>query len=172
MFDSLKESMKEAVDSIQEGYQNFTASMDGLQKDLVQLRDIFVSVRDSVINVFSFLGQQTSILLLCTFLFLFVLNLIPFLFFDKKIRYFIGIGFGAFLAVYFNYTFWATTKYLLIMLSPMIIEYMLVKGFRFVWRFLKFVFEKTAFFLKEVTHKIFRKLFAPKPKVEKEEKQV
>lgn len=130
MFEGLKDSIQGAMTAVQEKYDGFAESMAKLNQDLVEIRDLFVSVKDIVSSVFSFIGQETAILLFCTFLFLFILNLIPFLFLGERLRYIIGICFGAFLSIRFEYTAWSLIKYVLIMLSPVLLEYILVWLFK------------------------------------------
>ena len=130
MFESVRNFFTQAVDSVQEKYQGFTDSVDRFNQDMVEIRDTFVSAKNVVSAVFSFIGQETAILLFLTFLFLFVFNMIPFLFFDKKVRYYIGVAFGVFLSFSFHYALWSLIKYILIMFAPVILEYLLVKLFK------------------------------------------
>ena len=71
-------------DSFKNAYQSFSNSVDGFQRDMADIRDTFVGIKNVIGAIFNFMGQETAILLFCTFLFLFVVNLIPFLFVGKK----------------------------------------------------------------------------------------
>ena len=83
-------------DSVKNAYQSFSNSMDSFQRDMADIRDTFVGIKNVVGAIFNFMGQETAILLFCTFLFLFVVNLIPFLFIGKKARARVyGMGIGA-----------------------------------------------------------------------------
>ena len=130
MFSTLRDKITAAFEILQKKYDGFTDSVDKFNQDLLEIRDLFVSIKNIVLAIFHFVGQETTILLFCTFFFLFVLNLIPFLFFNKKIRYYIGIISGVFLSFFFDYTAWSLVKYVLIMLSPIIAEYLVVKLFK------------------------------------------
>ena len=142
MFEELKNSIQEAMAAVQAKYDGFTEAMSKLNQDLMEIRDLFVSVKNIVFSVFSFLGQETTILLFCTFLFLFVVNLIPFLFIGERLRYICGICFGVFLSIRFEYTAWALIKYILIMLSPVLLEYLLVLFFKTTGKSLWLVMKK------------------------------
>lgn len=141
MFEELKNGIRDAMSAVQEKYDGFTDSVSQLNQDLLEIRDVFVGIKNIVVSIFSFVGQETAILLFCTFLFLFVLNLIPFLFLRERLRYILGICFGVFLSIRFGYTAWALIKYVLIMLSPVLLEYMLVLFFKTtgksLWSFMK-----------------------------------
>ena len=84
MFEAFRDNMMQAMDTLQEKYHGFTDSVDKFNQDMLEIRDLFVSVKNVIAAVFSFIGQETAILLFCTFLFLFLVYLIPFLFFDKN----------------------------------------------------------------------------------------
>lgn len=143
MFESVRNFFTRAVDSVQEKYQGFSDSVDRFNQDMIEIRDTFVSAKNVVSAVFSFIGQETTILLFLTFLFLFVFNMIPFLFFDKKVRYYIGVGFGVFLSFSFHYALWSLVKYVLIMFAPVILEYLLVKLFKLAGKTSGGVLKKT-----------------------------
>ena len=110
-------------DSVRNAYQNFSNSVDSFQRDMADIRDTFVGIKNVVGAIFDFMGQETAILLFCTFLFLFVVNLIPFLFVGKKTRYYLGIGFGLYLGYFFHYTLFSAFKFVLIMLLPVFLEW-------------------------------------------------
>ncbi len=168
MFEAFRDNMKQAMDTLQEKYQGFTDSVDRFNQDLLEIRDIFVSIKNIIGAIFSFIGQETAVLLFCTFLFLFIFNLIPFLFFDKKLRYFIGVGFGIFLSFFFEYTAWSTAKYILIMFSPMILEYLLVELFKVTGKSLKALLDKFFALLKRGIQGLFQKIFEKSKKPEEE----
>lgn len=149
-------------DSVRATYQNFSASVGNVQQDLLEIRDFFVSIKNIVVGIFGFMGQQTAVLVFCTLLFLFVLNLIPFLFFDKKIRYYTGIGFGLFLAFFFQYTALAAAKFVFIMLLPVCFEYMIAFLFRKAGRFVGARIKKLS--------ALFHKKIRPEIPAEKQEK--
>ena len=121
-------------DSVKNAYQNFSNSVDSFQRDMADIRDTFVGIKNVVGAIFDFMGQETAILLFCTFLFLFVVNLIPFLFVGKKTRYYIGIGFGLYLGYFFHYTLFAVFKFVLIMLLPVFMEWGLAWVFSKLWK--------------------------------------
>lgn len=153
MFKQLQEKSRAFIDSIQEKSQAFSDSVDSLNKDLKEIRDLFIQIKDIIASVFSFMGKETAILLFLTFLFLFIINLIPFFFFGKKTRYFIGIAFGIFCGVFFNYTAFAVLKYALIMLLPIALEYIIVTTVKAVWSALKKISKKICLFVWEVIKK-------------------
>ncbi len=103
-------------------FQRLSEKMDSLQRDLNEIRNVFVSVKNIIVAIFSFLGQETSVLLFCALLFVFLLNLIPFLFLGKKLRYYAGLAFGVWLSFKFGYAFLSTAKFILIMLLPLLVE--------------------------------------------------
>lgn len=121
-------------DSVKNAYQSFSNSMDSFQRDMADIRDTFVGIKNVVGAIFNFMGQETAILLFCTFLFLFVVNLIPFLFIGKKARYYIGIAFGLYLGHFFNYTLFSSFKFILIMLLPVFMEWGLALVFAKLWK--------------------------------------
>lgn len=170
MFEKLRDNVMQAVDTLQEKYHGFTDSVDKFNQDMMEIRDLFVSVKNVVSAVFSFIGQETAILLFCTFLFLFVINLIPFLFFDKKLRYCIGVCFGVFLSFFFGYTAWSLAKYVLIMFSPVIIEFLLVKLFKVTGKSLGGLFKKILVSLKKGCCTLFQKLLRKTKKKQSDEK--
>ena len=112
-------------DSFKNAYQSFSNSVDGFQRDMADIRDTFVGIKNVIGAIFNFMGQETAILLFCTFLFLFVVNLIPFLFVGKKARYYIGIGFGLYLGHFFHYTLFSSFKEVLLMFSAIIYRFAL-----------------------------------------------
>ncbi|MGN1080041.1 MAG: hypothetical protein ACI4TE_07720 [Alphaproteobacteria bacterium] len=171
MFESFHDNMKQAVDTLQEKYHGFTDSVDKFNQDMLEIRDLFVSVKNMITAVFSFIGQETAVLLFCTFLFLFVINLVPFLFFDKKLRYCIGVGFGVFLAFFFDYTAWSLAKYILIMFSPVILEYLLVKLFKITGKSFGLFVKKLFAILKVGGRAVFQKIFGKTKKQVNDEKQ-
>ena len=121
-------------DSFKNAYQSFSNSVDGFQRDMADIRDTFVGIKNVIGAIFNFMGQETAILLFCTFLFLFVVNLIPFLFVGKKARYYIGIGFGLYLGHFFHYTLFSSFKFILIMLLPVFMEWGLAWVFSKLWK--------------------------------------
>lgn len=149
MFEAVQDALRKVAEGFQEKYNNLANSVDKLNKDVTEIRDTFVSIKNIIGSVFSFIGQETAILLFCTFLFLFVVNMIPFFFLSKRIRYCIGVCFGVYLSFSFGYAYWSLAKYVLIMFMPMIVEYLLIlfckktgktlwsvirKGVVFLWR--------------------------------------
>ncbi|MBO4520684.1 MAG: hypothetical protein J5787_05705 [Alphaproteobacteria bacterium] len=170
MFEAFQESIRRAAEAVQAKYDGFTDSVDKLNKDMLEIRDMFVTTKDIIVSIFSFLGQETTILLFCTFLFLFVANLIPFLFLSKKARYFIGIGFGTYLSISFGYTFWSLTKYIFIMLSPLLLEYLLALFFRKAGKYLWALLKKTAIGLWKLLKVLWRRLLKKNKKDEESEK--
>lgn len=172
MFEKLQDNVRNAVDTIQEKYQGLSDSVDKFNQDMLEIRDLFVSIKNMVSSVFSFIGQETAILLFCSFLFLFVINMIPFLFFDKKTRYFIGLCFGVFLSFFFGYTAWSLAKYLMIMLFPILLEFLLVKIFHLTWKSVSGIIKKIIIFFKEVFIKAWKKCFSGSKKENDDKKQV
>ena len=172
MFEAFYESIRRAAEAVQTKYDGFTNSVDKLNKDILEIRDMFVSIKNIVSAIFSFLGQETTILLFCTFLFLFIANLIPFLFLSKKTRYFIGIGFGTYLSISFKYTIWSLTKYIFVMFSPLLLEYLLVMFFRKTGKYLWVFVKKTAIGIGKILKMLWQKLMKKKKKDEEDEKQV
>ena len=114
-------------DSFKNAYQSFSNSVDGFQRDMADIRDTFVGIKNVIGAIFNFMGQET-------FLFLFVVNLIPFLFVGKKARYYIGIGFGLYLGHFFHYTLFSSFKFILIMLLPVFMEWGLAWVFSKLWK--------------------------------------
>lgn len=171
MFEAFRDNMMKAMDSLQEKYHGFTDSVDKFNQDMLEIRDLFVSVKNVIAAVFSFIGQETAVLLFCTFLFLFVINLIPFLFFDKKLRYCIGVGFGVFLAFFFDYTAWSLAKYILIMFSPVILEYLLVKLFKITGKSFGLFVKKLFAVLKAGIQAVFQRFRGKTKKQGNDEKQ-
>ena len=53
MFESLHDNMKQAVEALQEKYNGFTDSIDKFNQDLLEIRDLFVSIKNIVFAVFS-----------------------------------------------------------------------------------------------------------------------
>lgn len=96
MLEELHEKSQNFMESVHEKTQAVSDSFTSLGEDLQDIRDIFVETRDTIGGIFGFMGKETALLLLFTFLFLFVVNLIPFFFFDKKTRYYVGMAFGVF----------------------------------------------------------------------------
>lgn len=126
MLDDLQEKISTFFDGIQQKADAAAAGIQSAQDGMNELLDIFISLKSFVVSVFSFLGRETSILLLCTALVLFVLNLVPFLFIGKKFRYCTGMAAGVYLGWYFSYSFAGILKYVLIMLLPLAIERLFV----------------------------------------------
>lgn len=159
-----------------EAFQNsiryISESVEKLNQDMTEIRDTFVTVKNVVCSIFSFLGQETSILLFCTLLFLFVFNLIPFFFLSKKIRYFIGVGFGVYLSFSFGYTLWSLMKYLFIMFFPMLLEYVLVWLFKKSGQSVWHIFKQGLKGVWKMIVKTFHFLLGKRKKSEEEEKQV
>lgn len=172
MFENLRDHMNHAVETLQEKYNGFTDSVDKFNQDLLEIRDLFISIKNIIFAVFSFIGQETAILLFCTVLFLFVINLIPFFFLDKKIRYYMGVFFGVFLSFFFGYTSWSLAKYIVIMFSPVIIEYLLVKFFKLTGQSIGVLIKKFFAFVKTFFQRLLKKLFEKKEKNVENEKQV
>lgn len=158
MLEELKNSIQDALAAVQEKYDGFTESVSKLNQDLSELRDMFVSVKNVVSSVFSFVGQETSILLLCTFLFLFVVNMIPFLFIGERLRYYAGVCFGIFLSIRFEYAAWSLIKYVLIMFSPVLLEYLLALFFRTAGKSLWIVTKKSMALFWRALKAFFRRL--------------
>lgn len=172
MFESVRNFFSQAADSVHEKYQGFADSVDRFNQDMIEIRDTFVSAKNVVSAVFSFIGQETAVLLFLTFLFLFVVNMIPFLFFDKKVRYYIGVGFGVFLSFAFHYAAWSLVKYVLIMFAPVILEYLLVKLFKLVGKTSGGVLKKAVLTIKGGAVAIWRKFREKSKKDPVDEKQV
>ncbi|MBR1778782.1 MAG: hypothetical protein IJ752_09415 [Alphaproteobacteria bacterium] len=172
MFEAFQDGIRRAAEAIQEKYDGFTDSMDKLNKDILEIRDLFVSIKNIVFSIFSFLGQETTVLLFCTLLFLFVVNLIPFLFLSKKVRYFIGMCFGIYLSVSFGYTVWSLVKYVLIMLLPMFLEYLLVLFFKTTGKSLWAVIKKGLSAGGKILQTLWRRLLKKMKKEKEDEKQV
>ena len=60
------------MESVHEKTQAVSDSFTSLGEDLQDIRDIFVETRDTIGGIFGFMGKETALLLLFTFLFLFV----------------------------------------------------------------------------------------------------
>ena len=172
MFEAFQNGIRRAAELIQAKYDGFTDSVDKLNKDILEIRDMFVSVKNIVSAVFSFLGQETTVLLFCTFLFLFVANLIPFLFLSKKTRYFIGICFGIYLSISFKYAIWSLVKYIAVMFAPMLLEYLLVLFFKTAGKSLWALMKKGAIGIAGLLKKLWLKLLKKMKKDKESEKQV
>ena len=157
MFEAFRDNMIQAMDTLQEKYHGFTDSVDKFNQDMLEIRDLFVSVKNVIAAVFSFIGQETAVLLFCTFLF-----------FDKKLRYCIGVCFGVFLSFFFDYTAWSLAKYILIMFSPMILEYLLVKLLKVAGKSLSLFFKKLLTVLKSGVRTVFHKVFEKAKKADDE----
>ena len=129
------------METITAPFQRLSEKLDALQNNLNEIYSIFQTVKNIVFAIFAFLGQETAVLLFCTVLFVIVLNLIPFLFFGKKARYYAGTGFGVWLAFKFDYSLYSTAKFLLVMFSPVLLEiglvFLLKKTGVVAWRLLK-----------------------------------
>ena len=172
MFEVFQDSIRRTAEAFQEKYDSFSDSMEKLNNDLMEIRDLFITIKNIIFSVFSFIGQETTVLLFCTMMFLFVFNLIPFLFLGKKARYFIGIGFGVYLSVTFGYTARTLLKYVLIMLSPMILEYLLALFFKTTGRSLWFLVKKGARAVWRFFRTMCRKIWKKLKKDKESEKQV
>lgn len=172
MFEKFQDSVRHAVEAVQEKYDGFTESVDRLNQDILEIRDVFVGVKNIVSYIFSFMGQETTILLFCTFLFLFVFNLIPFLFVSKKVRYFIGMFFGVYLSFFFDYTIWSLVKYVLIMMFPLFAEYLLALFFKTTGKSLWFAVKKFLNGIKNLLLALWRRIWKKAKKEEEDEKQV
>ena len=172
MFEAFQNSVRHAVEAVQEKYDGFTETVDKLNQDILEIRDVFVGIKNIVSYIFSFMGQETTILLFCTFLFLFVVNLIPFLFVSKKVRYFIGMFFGAYLSFLFDYTIWSLVKYILIMTFPLFAEYLLVLFFKTSGKSLWCGVKKILNGIKKMLLVLWHRIRKKAKKEEEDEKQV
>ena len=147
-----------------------TPALSSLYQDLQDIRDGFVSLRDFLSAVFSFIGFETAVLLFVAFVFLFVVDLIPFFFFDKRQRYYIGIGFGVFWGVWRSYAVLSCLKFVGIMLIPPVAEALLAllcrKAFVLLKKAAIFLWRKSVFLIKAA----WRRLFQKKPPSDGEEK--
>ena len=171
MFEAIQDALRKVAEGFQERYNSLSNSVDKLNQDISEIRDTFVTVKNVVVSVFSFLGQETAILLFCTFLFLFVINMIPFFFLSKRIRYGIGVCFGVYLSFSFGYTLWSLAKYILIMFLPMIVEYLLMLFLRKTGKSLWSVIKKGLGFIWHMSVGQCRRLFSKPKKNEEDEKQ-
>lgn len=164
MFEELRQKTMDFFSGIQEKTDALTTSVQEAHTDLTQLLDIFVSIKNLIASLIGFMGKETLILFFCTLIFLFILNLIPFFFFEKKSRYYTGIGFGVVLGMWLSYSFVGVSKYVLIMLLPVFAERAIVfiskkttsflsnafkKGAVLSWNSLRRLFSKTALLLKK-----------------------
>ena len=172
MFEAFQDSIRQTAQAIQEKYDGFTDSMNKLNEDILEIRDMFVTVKNIVFSIFSFLGQETTVLLFCTFLFLFIINLIPFLFVGKKMRYGIGMCFGVYLSFSFGYTAWSLIKYVLVMLSPILTEYLVVLFLKTIGKSMWKVVKKGGSGIWNAVSGLFRRLIKKPKKNEEDEKQV
>ena len=145
------------------GFLSFsnTADFSSFYQDLQDIREGFISFRDFWRAVFSFLGFETAVLLIIAFLFLFLIDLIPFFFFDKRQRYYIGIGFGVFFGIWRSYAVLSCLKFVGIMLIPPVFEALLLLLCRQMFVFGKkaglFLWRKTVFFIKAAYLRSFKK---------------
>lgn len=171
MFETIQDGWRKVAEGFQEKYNSLTSSVDKLNQDVSEIRDTFVSVKNIVVSVFSFLGQETAVLLFCTFLFLFVINIIPFFFLSKKIRYCIGVCFGVYLSFSFGYAYWSLAKYVLIMFMPMIAEYLLLLFFRKTGKTLWGVTKKGIGFVWRLSSGQCRRLYSKVKKNKEDKKQ-
>ncbi|MBR1945046.1 MAG: hypothetical protein IJ846_01970 [Alphaproteobacteria bacterium] len=172
MFEAFQDSIRQTAQTIQEKYDGFADSVNKLNQDILEIRDMFVAIKNIVFSIFSFLGQETTVLLFCTFLFLFVINLIPFLFLGKRTRYGIGIGFGVYLSFSFKYAIWSLIKYILVMLFPILVEYLLILFLKTTGKSLWSVMKKGGSGIWNALSGLFRRLLKKTKKNEEDEKQV
>lgn len=112
-------------DSVKQTFDNLSESVTKLQKDLGDLRDLVVSIKDMFGDVYDFLGPQTSIMIGVSILFLIVIELIPFVFLSKRFKYYMGIVFGVWFGVKVEYEIASILKYLVAMILPLTIEYII-----------------------------------------------
>ncbi len=169
MFDEIQEKSRDFISSVQEKTQAVSDSITSLNQDVQDIREIFVETRDTVGGIFGFMGKETALLLLFTFLFLFVVNLIPFFFFDKRTRYYVGIAFGVILGAYFDYAYFAIGKFVFIMLIPVAFEYLLVSTFKGAKSLVVGAFKRACFFVWGLIKLPFQTIFFRKKEKEKEE---
>ena len=160
MLEELHEKSQNFMESVHEKTQAVSDSFTSLGEDLQDIRDIFVETRDTIGGIFGFMGKETALLLLFTFLFLFVVNLIPFFFFDKKTRYYVGMAFGVFLGFYFDYAYFAIGKFVFIMLIPVAFEYLMVSTFKGAKSLIVGTFKRAGSFAWSLVKFPFKALFA------------
>ena len=53
MFEKFQDSVRHAVEAVQEKYDGFTESVDKLNQDILEIRDVFVGVKNIVSYIFS-----------------------------------------------------------------------------------------------------------------------
>lgn len=112
-------------DSVKQTFDKLSESVAKLQKDLGDLRDFIVSIKEMFGDVYTFLGPQTSVMIGVTILFLIVVELIPFVFLSKRFKYYVGILFGIWFGVKVEYTVMSILKYLVMMILPLSLEYII-----------------------------------------------
>lgn len=132
MFDGIKRAVDDTVSAFWEKYDNLTDSASRLNQNFQEMWEVFVKVKNIVFAFFQFLGQETTLLLFSTLLFLLIVDLIPFLFLGKRARYYLGVCFGVCLSVAYCYTPVSLIKYLLVMFFPLILEFVLALFFKTV----------------------------------------
>ena len=130
MFDDVGEKLAELFSDAQKTTESLTASVQSARQNLSELLDVFATLKNVFVAAVSFMGRETVVLLLCTALFLFVLNLVPFLFFGKKFRYGAGIVFGVLAGMRLSYSVISVFKFVLIMLAPVGLEFGIVFLFK------------------------------------------
>ncbi|MCQ2915068.1 MAG: hypothetical protein MJ247_07750 [Alphaproteobacteria bacterium] len=123
-------------ESIKQLYAGTTQSVTELKENVSELVDFFNSVKGAVMYLFELLGQETTLLLFFTFVLLLVLNMIPFLFLSKKRKYYFGILFGIFIGYKINYSILSITKYVIIMIAPLFVDYLVAYIFKKTMRIL------------------------------------
>lgn len=112
-------------DSVKQTFDNLSENMAKLQKDLGDLRDLVVSIKSMFGDIYDFLGPQTSVMIGITILFLIIFELIPFVFVSKRFKYYVGIIFGVWFGVKVDYGVISILKYLVAMILPLTLEYVI-----------------------------------------------
>lgn len=156
MFEQLKNNIHSITDKIHQS----ASGVSDVYNDLKEIHSLFISIRDVIVSLFSFMGHETAVLLFFSFLFLLLINLLPFFFFDKKQRYYVSIGFGVILGVWLSYTFWSCLKYIAIMLIPVGLDFLLAWICRKTFVSTKKIFSFLVKTGKELLQNFFKSFFA------------
>lgn len=122
LYDDIAASVNEMSASAAQKVDSFSSSIDSIKKDVDDIRAFVAAIMDALSGIYDFLGKETSVMVLSTFVFLTALGFIPFLFFDKKVRYFLGIMFGIFIGATYKYSALGISKFVFVMLFPLILE--------------------------------------------------
>ncbi len=100
-------------------FEQLNRNLENLELLLAQVRQIFASLG----SVFTYIGVDASLLLLISFVFLFLLNMVSPL--DRRVNFFAVIAFTSFVYYKINLSLAGYLRYLAIILAPLILSYSL-----------------------------------------------